>query len=294
MVGADPRPGGGPLMRWLVTGGTGMLGRDLARALNGDVAAPGRDELDITDADAVDAALEDVDVVVNAAAFTAVDDAEADEDRATEVNGIAAGRLAAAAHARGAGFVQISTDYVFDGRATAPYRADAPLSPLNAYGRGKALGERLVAEATEGRALIVRTAWLYGAGGHGFVRAIAARAPGEDIVPVVTDQVGQPTWTAEVAEGVARLIAADAPGGVYHATSRGHASRFLFARAIFEELGADPERIAPADSLADARPARRPAWSVLDHASWTRIGLAPLRDWREALHEAAREGALNP
>jgi dTDP-4-dehydrorhamnose reductase len=279
--------------RWLVAGGTGMLGADLRRALEGrDAVFTGSADLDVRDPAAVAEAMRGVDVVVNAAAWTRVDDAEQHEQDARALNGDGAGNLARAAAAEGARMVQVSTDYVFDGTATAPYPEDAPLAPLGAYGRTKAEGERQVVAALGDRAWIVRTAWLYGAGGPNFAATMLRLAQDRETVSVVEDQIGQPTWTADLAARIVALVDADAPGGAYHGTNGGRASWFEFARAVFAEAGLDPERVRPTTSAEFVRPAPRPAWSVLGHDGWSRAGLAPLRDWRDALHDAAEHGVL--
>jgi dTDP-4-dehydrorhamnose reductase len=279
-------------MRYLIAGGRGMLGHDLARSLDGrDVAVLGRAELDITDPDAVARAVPGYDVVINAAAYTKVDDAETDEDAAYAINATGAGLLAAAAADAGARFVQVSTDYVFNGTATTPYAEDTPLDPVSAYGRTKADGELRV-RAAHPSPHIVRAAWLYGANGPNFARTMLRLAADRETVDVVADQVGQPTWTLDLAGAIVRLLDADAPAGVYHGTNSGQASWYDFARAVFAVSGLDPERVRPIDSAAFPRPARRPAYSVLGHAAWQRAGLAEPRDWREALSAAASDGVL--
>lgn len=279
-------------MRYLVLGGRGMLGTDVVRALEGrDVTALGSDDVDITAADALTSAAVGFDVVVNAAAYTRVDDAESDENAAFAVNAVGAGNAAAAAAAAGARFVQVSTDYVFAGRATSPYPEDAELSPTTAYGRTKAEGERRVL-AAHPAPHIVRTAWLYGAAGPNFPRTMLRLAAARDTVDVVTDQVGQPTWTRDLAGWIIRLLDAGAPAGVYHGTNAGTASWFELARAVFELAGLDPGRVHPTDSSAFVRPAPRPAYSVLGHAGWARAGLPAPRPWRPALADAFAEGAL--
>lgn len=280
------------MTRYLIAGANGMLGNDLQRALGGrEVLALGRAELDVTDASAVDAAVADVDVVINASAYTAVDDAESNEDAAYAINASGAENLARAAASAGARMVQVSTDYVFHGDATSPYPEDAPLDPLGAYGRTKAAGERLVRAAHPG-AHIVRTAWLYGQHGGNFAHTMLRLAAQRDTVSVVTDQVGQPTWTGDLAAAIVALLDSDAPAGVYHGTNAGSASWFDFARAVFEVSGLDPERVLPTDSSAFVRPAPRPAYSVLGHDAWARVGLAAPRDWRAGLAAAAEDGAL--
>jgi len=277
------------MTRYLVAGAAGMLGHDLQRALAGrDLRALGRSELDITDRAAVRDAVRDVDVVINAAAYTAVDAAEEHEDEAYAINATGAANLARAAADAGARFVQVSTDYVFHGDATSPYAEDAPLDPLGAYGRTKAAGERLAREAHPAPH-IVRTAWLYGAHGANFVTTMLRLARERETVMVVDDQRGQPTWSRDLAYAIVALLDADAAPGVYHGTSTGETSWYGLARAVFAEAGLDPERVRPTDTASFPRPAPRPAYSVLGHGAWSAAGLAPIRDWRDALHEALPE-----
>lgn len=280
------------MTRYLVTGAGGMLGADLLRALDDrQVTALTRADLDVTDAAAVRAAVDGHDVVVNAAAYTKVDDAEAHEDEAFAVNATGAGNLAEAAAASGARLVQVSTDYVFDGTARTPYPEDAPRHPVSAYGRTKAEGEARVLAALPDRGYVVRTAWLYGAGGPNFAKTMLRLAGERDEVRVVTDQVGQPTWTGDLARQIVAMLDAGAPAGIYHGTNSGQASWFDFARAVLGVAGLDPEIIQPTTSDQFVRPAPRPAYSVLGHDAWSRAGLTPMRDWREAL-AAAGPGLL--
>ncbi|MGL3200623.1 MULTISPECIES: dTDP-4-dehydrorhamnose reductase [Curtobacterium] len=282
------------MTRFLITGAAGMLGQDLQQALSGrDVTALGRADLDITDPDAVDAAVAGHDVVVNSAAYTRVDDAETHEDDAYAVNATGPKLLAEAAVRHGAKLVTISTDYVFDGHGTAPYAEDAPTDPINAYGRTKAAGEAFVRDIAPDSSYVLRTAWIYGAHGPNFAATMLRLAATHDTVTVVTDQVGQPTWTADLAARILALVDADAPAGTYHATNSGQGSWYDFTRAIFAENGLDPERVLPTDSTAFVRPAARPAYSVLGHDGWSRAGLEPMRDWREALHAATTAGVFS-
>lgn len=284
---------GGGRMRYLVLGGGGMLGTDLRALLRErDTIAPQSAHLDIRDAVAVTAAAAGVDVVINAAAYTRVDDAEINEEEARAINALGAEHAARAAAEAGARFVQLSTDYVFDGARDEPYREDAPRHPLGAYGRTKAEGEERVL-AAHPSPHIVRTAWLYGAAGPNFARTMLRLAAEREAVTVVTDQVGQPTWTADLAGWILSLVRADAPPGIYHGTSGGSTSWFGFARAVFENAGLDPERVQPADSAAHPRPAPRPAFSVLGHSAWTRAALETPRPWREALDAAFRAGTFD-
>jgi dTDP-4-dehydrorhamnose reductase len=281
-------------VRYLITGASGMLGTDLQAALAGhDVTALGRADLDVTDIDAVRAAVSGHDVVINAAAYTKVDDAEAHEDDAFAVNATGAKNLAGAAREAGARFVQISTDYVFKGDATTPYPEDTAREPISAYGRTKAAGEvAALAEHPDGT-YIVRTAWLYGQHGPNFAATMIRLAASHPTVSVVTDQLGQPTWTADLASQIVALVESGAPAGIYHGTNAGEASWFDFTQAIFEEVDLDPERVQPTDSSAFVRPAPRPAYSVLGHDGWAAAGLRPMRHWREALAHAVETGAVS-
>ena len=280
------------MTRYLVAGAGGMLGHDLRDALAGREATfTTRAELDVTDAAAALEAAAGHDVVINATAYTKVDDAESDEDQAYLVNATAAENLAAAAAATGARFVQVSTDYVFDGVATTPYAEDASIAPVSAYGRTKAAGERLAAAANP-RTLIVRTAWLYGANGASLPRTLLKAAASRDTFTVVDDQHGQPTYTKDLAERIVALLDSGAESGIFHGTNSGETTWFGFAREAFRLSGLDPERIQPTTSADFVRPAPRPAYSVLGHDAWASIGLAPMRDWREALAEAVSAGAF--
>jgi dTDP-4-dehydrorhamnose reductase len=279
------------MTRYLITGAAGMLGRDLQAALDGrDVTALDRTELDITDQEAVLAAVVGYDIIINAAAYTNVDAAETDEDAAYSINAIGPRNLALAAATTSARLVQISTDYVFDGSATAPYREDTPINPISAYGRTKAAGEAFVQQEHPEGSYIVRTAWLYGEHGPNFPKTMLKLAAARDTLSVVDDQVGQPTWTADLAAHVVALLDSDAPAGIYHGTNSGVTSWFGFAQAVFAFAGLDPARVTPTDSSQFVRPAPRPSYSVLGHDAWATAGLPPLRDWREALGAAAQRG----
>ncbi len=289
---------------WLVTGARGQLGTDLREALaarpEATVTAVGRHELDLTDETAVRTAVRgwlagaraDRRVLVNAAAYTAVDAAETDEATAQVVNGDAPGWLAEEMAGKGR-LLHVSTDYVFDGTASEPYPVDAPTAPRSAYGRTKAAGERAVA-ATGGEATVVRTAWVYGRSGSNFVRTMVRLEGERDTVGVVEDQVGSPTWSADLASGLVALgELSDVPPPVLHCTNGGAVSWYGLARAVFEELGADPDRVRPTTTESFPRPAPRPAYSVLDGSAWRAAGLAPLRPWRTALSLAMAEGFRN-
>ncbi|MEU4668718.1 dTDP-4-dehydrorhamnose reductase [Amycolatopsis sp. NPDC023774] len=288
----------------LVPGGSGQLGRDLA-ALAGpevEVVAPASAELDLRSAGEVVGALNALvsraaasgaaPVVVNAAAYTAVDAAEQDEVRAFGVNADGPRVLAAVCSSRRVPLVHVSTDYVFPGDASRPYEVTDQLGPKSAYGRTKAAGEDAVL-GSGASAWVVRTSWVYGKSGANFVKTIQRLAGEKDQLTVVDDQVGSPTWSADLAGGLVelagRIAAGEGPSSrVLHCTGGGEVTWCGFAKAIFEEIGADPERVRPCTTEEFPRPAPRPAYSVLSNASWRDARLTPLRPWREALAEYFR------
>jgi len=275
--------------RWLVAGAAGMLGTDvcdLLRSRGAHVVAADREELDVTDPAQVAAVVRDVDVVVNCAAWTAVDDAEEKEAAAFTLNAVAPQLLARAARLAGARMVQISTDYVFAGDATRPYAESAAIAPRSAYGRTKAAGEWAVRAETPDH-LIVRTAWLYGAHGRCFPKTMARLAAERDALTVVEDEVGQPTWTADLADLVVRLVEAEAPSGTYHGTSSGETSWFGFTEEIVRTLGKDPAMVSPTTAAAFKRPAPRPSYSVLGHEALLLAGVEPIGHWAERWTVAA-------
>nr|MDT0657574.1 dTDP-4-dehydrorhamnose reductase [Micromonospora sp. DSM 115978] len=295
MTGAD----GG---RWLVTGAGGMLGRDLVTVLDAGphrrVTATTRADLDLTDPAALRSAVAGHDVVINAAAWTDVDRAETEEAAATAVNGTAVENLARACAEADATLLHVSTDYVFPGDATRPYPEDAPTDPINAYGRGKLVGERAVLRLLPESGYIVRTAWLYGAHGRNFVATMLRLAGERDHLDVVDDQRGQPTWSYALAQRLVELgdaaRAGRAPAGAYHGTAAGETTWYGLAREAFGLAGLDPERIRPTSSDRYVRPARRPAYSVLGHRRWAAAGLPPMAHWREALTAALCPAGQHP
>lgn len=271
-----------------------MLGRDVVAALSGrEVTGLARAQLDVADAtaavEAVAAHAGPGGVVVNTAAYTGVDAAETDEAAAFVVNATGAAVLAAACARVGARLVQISTDYVVPGTGTEPWDESTVLAPRSAYGRTKAAGEWAVQAALPGSSWIVRTAWLYGAHGPNFARTMLRLEADRETLSVVDDQRGQPTWTGEVAAAVLRLVDADAPPGVWHASASGATTWFGFTRRLFALTGADPERVRPTTTDAFPRPAPRPANSVLGHGRWAAHGIPAPRDWDEVLTERLGE-----
>jgi dTDP-4-dehydrorhamnose reductase len=278
-------------VRWLVAGAAGMLGQDLVSQLKGrgdEVTAVDRDEVDITDWAAAHDAVAGHDVVVNCAAWTAVDAAETHEPEAFAVNAVGAAAVARACAAHGVRLVHVSTDYVFDGVATTPYPEDAPVAPASAYGRTKLAGEWAVRAETADH-VIVRTAWLYGAGGGCFPKTIARAGRERGRLDVVDDQHGQPTWTVDLADLLVRLVDGSAPAGTYHGTSSGAVSWYEFARAVVASAGLDPAIVHPMASAALVRPAQRPDYSVLGHDRLAAVGIAPIADWSQRWAVAAAE-----
>jgi dTDP-4-dehydrorhamnose reductase len=272
----------------LVTGAAGMLGSDLVPALRErghDAIGLSRRELDITDSRAVEDAVaaHRPDCVINCAAWTDVDGAEADEPGATRLNDHAASATAAAASGVGASFVFISTDYVFDGSGSRPYVESDPTDPIGAYGRSKLGGETSVAIANP-RSYVVRTSWLFGRHGKNFVETMLGLAQREPEVLVVSDQVGCPTYTVHLAAGLAELIETG-EFGVHHIAGSGQCSWFEFAQEIFDQSGAET-RVMAATTEMLARPAPRPAWSVLRSERRDPIVLP---HWRRGLAEYLAE-----
>jgi dTDP-4-dehydrorhamnose reductase len=273
----------------LVTGARGQLGKHLvqcAEAAGIAVRGVGSDELDITDRGAVDAQVESGSVVINCAAYTAVDAAESDEATALAVNERGPANLAATCARAGARLVHVSTDYVFAGQADTPYEVDSPTGPATAYGRTKLAGERAVHAALP-TAHVVRTAWVYSGVGSDFVATMLRLERERDTIDVVNDQVGSPTFAGDLAAALLELVLrTDVTVPVLHATNAGKASWYDLARAVFEEAGADPERVRPCSSAQFVRPAQRPAFSVLSQNAWVGAGLTPMRPWRDALRAA--------
>jgi len=272
----------------LVTGAGGQLATDLVaccESARDEVVALAETDMDITDAGAVQRTIADVRpaVVVNCAAWTAVDDCESDPARADLVNGVAVGHLARAASAVDAHLVQISTDYVFDGTKESPYVEHDPTSPMSAYGRSKLLGET---QALAVGGTVVRTSWLCSAHGNNMVATILRLAASHDRLTFVSDQRGHPTFSADLAAAV-RLLARDRVEGVLHVTNAGPVTWYEFARAVLATAGQDPDRVDPVatSALQPPRPAPRPANSVLANERYAALGYEPLRDFRAALAE---------
>lgn len=278
-------------MKILVTGGSGQLGHEVLKLLRGtahEVIAPARAELDLLAPESIGAVIaqQRPDQVINCAAYTAVDRAESESQAAFTVNRDAAGALATAVAATGGRMLQVSTDFVFDGKQTRPYREEDTTAPLGVYGSSKLAGEQAVLAALP-RAVVLRTAWVYGAHGHNFVKTMLRVAGEGKPLRVVNDQVGTPTWAADIARVILRLIDTDA-SGVLHYTNAGQTSWHGFAAAILEEAQAlgFPVLTRAAEPIPTSgypTPAQRPAWSVLDTGRIERLLSLDIPYWRDSL-----------
>jgi dTDP-4-dehydrorhamnose reductase len=278
-------------MNVLITGSRGQLGSALVeryRERGDTVFGYDLPEIDITSPDSVAQAfaVADPDVVINCAAWTAVDAAEEQESAALAVNGEGPRVLAEACAQRESWLVQVSTDYVFAGDANQPYAEDAPPDPQSAYGRTKLAGEIAVQQVLPEQHYIVRTAWLYGIVGSNFVKTMLNLERERETISVVDDQRGQPTFAGDLADQIIALVDARPAPGIFHGTNTGEVSWFEFTQEIFRRIGADPVRVLPVTTAEFPRPAPRPAYSVLGHQRWSEVGLAPMRDWRDALGDA--------
>ncbi|MFR9751153.1 dTDP-4-dehydrorhamnose reductase [Nocardia sp. 004] len=273
--------------RLVVTGAYGQVGRELLRlvpAANGY----GHTELDITDPAAVRSVLAPGDVVLNCAAYTAVDQAETEIEAAYAGNATGPAVLAEACADLGARLIHLSTDYVFPGTPGThdrPYDTADPTGPASIYGKSKLAGEQEVLARCPD-AHVVRTAWVYTGHGSDFVATMLRLERERDTIDVVDDEIGSPTYAADLAAALVELTRRPDAPRLLHATNAGQASRFELARAAFTEVGADPDRIRPCRSAAFPRPAPRPGYSVLSPRTWDNAELTPLRNWRTALGDA--------
>jgi dTDP-4-dehydrorhamnose reductase len=284
-------------VRVLLTGAFGQLGWALQRGLApiAEVVPLSSAQCDITDGAVVAAALREIapQVVVNAAAYTSVDRAESEPERAHAVNGSGPGILAAAAARAGAELVHYSTDYVFDGTLRRPYLETDATDPVSVYGASKLAGERAVL-ASPARAWILRTAWLFGWEGSNFPKTILrlaqeVRAGERPALRVVDDQVGAPTYAEDLAAATAGLLLAheQTEPGLYHVSGAGQASWYEVARVVLESVEVNGVAVEPISTSEYPTPARRPAYAVLDNGKWTAAGRPHLRDWRAAVAEWA-------
>lgn len=278
-------------MKIAVTGAAGQLGIDVvaaARSAGHELAALDRSALDIVDAAAVDALLLSFapDVVVNCAAYTAVDACETDHEGAHAVNEHGVRNLARSCRSQGAHLIHVSTDYVFGGDLDRPYREDDSPSPRSAYGRSKLAGEQAAVAELGEDVTIVRTSWVCGEHGNNMVKLVRRMAGDSSPMAFVDDQRGNPTFTADLAPALLTL-AHERHGGVFHLTNGGDVSWYEFVREILAASGFDPEMVRPISTaeLDPPRPAPRPANSVLDNARWSATGHSSVRHHREALED---------
>lgn len=276
-------------MTWLVTGAAGQLGLAIQKNLSSrDIPfiPLNSHELDITNHDATKGVFERISptVVVNCAAWTDVDGAETNIEKAHSINALGPKYLALAARNAEAKLVHISTDYVFSGQRNEPWLEDGNPNPTTIYGKSKLFGENSVLDLYAEASYIVRTAWLYSAGRKNFARTMSNLAMlGDDEVRVVEDQIGQPTSANDLAKHIVDLVLSESTFDVYHGTNSGATSWFGFAQEIFRLLGADVSRVIPIRSDQLVRAASRPPYSVLGHGNWIKNGLPEMRDWKSAL-----------
>jgi len=284
-------------MKVLVTGVSGQLGGSLVSAIPPDITllTTSHKDLDIADGDAVRAYVQQhrPEVIINAAAHTAVDRAESEPELARRVNEDGPRHFAVAARGVGARLIHVSTDFVFDGAASSPYRPDARPNPLSVYGKTKLAGEQAVLESLPTRSVVVRTAWVYAATGNNFVRTMLRIMNAKLSVRVVADQVGTPTAARSLAQTLWMLVSKPEIQGIHHWTDAGVASWYDFAVAIAEEgaqLGLVPDNVivTPIATADYPTPARRPPYSVLDKTSLTSRGLTPVH-WRKRLRAVLGE-----
>jgi dTDP-4-dehydrorhamnose reductase len=282
-------------VRIVITGAGGQVGSLLAT----EAARQGRvvlaltsSQWDITDPQVADQIVQSGDVVINCAAYTNVDGAEGDEERAYAVNAAGPEHIAQVCARAGARMIHISTDYVFSGdfggSAPHPYEIDDDTAPLGVYGRSKLAGEQAVL-AMLPEAVVVRTAWVYTGGtGKDFVATMRRLAAGDRVIEVVDDQTGSPTYVPDLVVALLQVVDGQVHASLVHAANGGAVSRFGQARAVFEGVGADPERVVPVSSAHNPRPAPRPSYSALSSRQSEQAGLSPLRSWQDALSAALR------
>ena len=272
-------------MKILITGAYGMLGSDLREVLkNHELISAGSKDLDITDKDKVMDFISEKspEMVINAAAYTAVDDCETNYDEAYAVNALGPKNLAIACSKIDVPLVHISTDYVFDGNKRTPLIENDKLGPQSAYGKTKLEGEKFIQENTD-KFFILRTAWLYGLHGANFVQTMLSLAESHDDITVVDDKIGSPTYSLDLAVSIANLLNSD-KYGIYHLTNEGECSWYEFSKRIFELSNVDV-KVVPVSTEEFPRPAPRPRYSVLSNQKWIKAGFPPMRKYEEALSD---------
>ena len=276
-------------MKWLIAGANGQLGRSLQQTLESNSienTAYTREEMDISDYTQVQDAVNRIkpDIVVNAAAYTNVDQAEIDQSEALAINKVGVANLANASKFVNARFIHFSTDYVFSGERTKPWQVSDATNPISNYGESKLAGELEIARIYPDNSLIIRTAWLYSPFGKNFYKTIIRKALNEkEIVQVVSDQIGQPTSAKDLAQLTLKAVSKKILPGIYHGTNSGSCSWFEFAQFIFEIAGEDVNRVIPIPSSEFASSANRPKYSVLDGQKWLESGIEPLGPWQDSV-----------
>lgn len=280
-------------MRYLVTGANGMLASDVLEVFS-DLNPIGltRDDLDITDLESTLSVVKQGDVVINCAAYNKVDEAETYSQLAFKTNSDGPRVLADAVNQRGGKLIHFSSDYVFSGEVHTPHLESERRSPISVYGKSKALGEVNALSAHPLGTYVLRTAWLYGKNGPNFAHTILNRARRGQECLVVTDQIGQPTWTRDLALQARILLERDAPVGVYHATNSGEASWFEFAQQLAILADIPASLIRPTTTKEFVRAAQRPTFSALSHGRWSAVDIEPMRDWKLALSDAFEMGVF--
>jgi dTDP-4-dehydrorhamnose reductase len=279
-------------MKVLITGAEGQLGRKLNEVLsstNFEIISLSKSELDITQKEQVYSLINTTkpDWVINTAAYTNVESAESEPEKAHSINASGPENLALSAVRNNARLIQISTDYVFDGKSKNPYEENHKKNPKSIYGTSKSIGEDKVIAAMDSNYYIIRTSWLYSEYKSNFAKFMVSRAiNGLDTVEVVNDQFGQPTYAGDLALQLLRVIRNMPEFGIYHGTNSGRCSWHEYAREIFTLAGEDPNRVQEISSLKLQRKAQRPENSSLSHSQWSRSGLKEMRNWKDALHES--------
>ena len=279
-------------MKIVVTGANGQLSSSLTRVPNLEnieIIMLGKAQLDISDLVQVEEMMTTLkpEWVINTAAYTNVDEAESEPEKAFRVNANGPENLALSSLRHGAKLVQISTDYVFDGTSIVPYGENDSKNPKSIYGESKSVGEDRVISTMKTDYYILRTSWLYSEFKSNFAKFMVRRAvQGGDTVEVVNDQFGQPTFAGDLAAQIFQMIQSRPTFGIYHGTNSGRTSWFQFAQEIFRLVGEDPNRVKEISSLKLQRKAQRPANSTLSHSQWGKNGLKEMRNWKEALSES--------
>jgi len=286
-------------MKWLITGANGQLGRCLQKTLGTsgiDFVALTHTDLDITNIALLMESINSIkpDVVINAAAYTNVEQAEIDSDEAFRINQLGAANVAIVSKSVEAKLVHFSTDYVFTGNGISPWRVNDLAEPISIYGKSKLAGEIEILKEYPGNSLIIRTAWLYSPYGKNFYKTMLTKALNSDeSVRVVSDQKGQPTSALDVAELTVKVVTKNVASGIFHGTNAGSCSWFEFAKYIFEVAGADTARVIPVLSSEFTTKVQRPKYSVLDNQKWSEFGILPLGSWKDSVQKVLPDMMLS-